>query len=188
MKNEKFDMSDVDNLLKGVEEKFKPKLTPDQIRSINFRKVFLFGYDPKDVDNTLNKLANYVEELLKEIERLRKRNPNSPDEILRREIENLKRAKEILKQEYEAKLREYEDKLRKIKHEIDVYFTLKQNITRELTTTLKNIKSLVSHTLKQDEILAEKIKKLEEKLKKKKESSEKVEKNEIQNENTLEPK
>ena len=148
---------------------FKIKLTPEQIRSMNFRKIFFGGYNPLDVEDALNKIANYVEELLKEIERLKKRNSNAPDEILRREIENLKRAKEILKQQYENQLREYEEKLKILRHEIEVYINLKKEITHELASTLKTIKNLVNHTLQQDEILSEKLKKLEERLKKRKE-------------------
>ncbi|HIC87486.1 MAG TPA: DivIVA domain-containing protein [Aquificae bacterium] len=154
-------------------DKFEIKLTPDQIRSMNFRKVLFGGYNPLDVEDALNKIANYVEELLKEIDRLKKRNSNAPDEMLRREIENLKRAKEILKQQYENQIREYEEKLKILRHEIEVYMNLKKEITKELASTLRHIKNLVNHTLKQDEILAEKFKKLEEKLQKKKEKLEK---------------
>jgi DivIVA domain-containing protein len=163
-------MKDFDN--------FKIKLTPDQIRSMNFRKIFFGGYNPVDVENALNKIANYVEDLLKEIDRLKKRNPNAPDEILKREIENLKRAKEILKQQYENQVREYEERLKILRHEIEVYINLKKEITKELASTLKNIKSLVNYTLKQDEVLSEKLKKLEEKLKKKKEELKKKEEEE----------
>jgi len=165
------------------EEKFQIKLTPDQIRSMNFRKILFGGYNPLDVEDALNKIANYVEELLKEIDRLKKRNSNAPDEILKREIENLKKTKEILKQQYENQIREYEEKLKILRHEIEVYVNLKKEITKELASTLKHIKNLVNHTLKQDEVLSEKLKKLEEKLQKKKERLKKDKFQDIKEEN-----
>jgi len=165
------------------EEKFQIKLTPDQIRSMNFRKILFGGYNPLDVEDALNKIANYVEELLKEIDRLKKRNSNAPDEILKREIENLKKTKEILKQQYENQIREYEEKLKILRHEIEVYMNLKKEITKELASTLKHIKNLVNHTLKQDEVLSEKLKKLEEKLQKKKERLKKDKFQDIKEEN-----
>ena len=155
------------------EDKFEIKLTPDQIRSMNFRKVLFGGYNPLDVEDALNKIANYVEELLREIERLKRRNLNAPDELLKREIENLKRDKEILKQQYENQIRKYKEKLKILRHEIEVYINLKKEITKELASTLKHIKNLINHTLKQDEILSEKLKKLEEKFQKKKDKLEK---------------
>ncbi|HIP92803.1 MAG TPA: DivIVA domain-containing protein [Desulfurobacteriaceae bacterium] len=165
------------------EQKFEIKLTPDQIRSMNFRKILFGGYNPLDVEDALNKIANYVEELLKEIDRLKKRNSNAPDEILKREIENLKKTKEILKQQYENQIREYEEKLKILRHEIEVYVNLKKEITKELASTLKHIKNLVNHTLKQDEVLSEKLKKLEEKLQKKKERLKKDKFQDIKEEN-----
>ena len=126
----------------------KISIKPADIRTKEFSKK-LFGYDPDEVEAFLNDVANAYQNLLNEIENLKKKTPEYKTEMLiekaKREIEKIVQKKTEEKEQLERKKKELEIEIEKLKlAQKKVYDRLKLAIldmTRILEELRPNVKS-----------------------------------------------
>ncbi|WP_083801934.1 DivIVA domain-containing protein [Desulfurobacterium thermolithotrophum] len=94
------------------------KLKPQEIRTKEFSKK-LFGYDPDEVEAFLIEVANAYQDLLKEIESLKRSTPEYKTEELvekaRKRIEEILHKKLEEKEELERQKKELEIEIEKLK-------------------------------------------------------------------------
>ena len=98
----------------------KRRLEPQEIRSKEFtKKLFGFGYDPDEVEAFLIEVANAYQELLEELENLRRNVPVcSAEEVVeegRMRIEEIFRRKTEMEEEIERQKEEIEMEIEKLK-------------------------------------------------------------------------
>jgi cell division initiation protein len=98
--------------------KKEKRLKPQEIRSREFGKK-LFGYDPDEVETFLIEVANAYQDLLKEVEALRRETPEYKTEELvekaRKRIEEILQKKMEEKEELEKYKKEMEMEIEKLK-------------------------------------------------------------------------
>jgi cell division initiation protein len=98
--------------------KKEKRLKPQEIRSKEFGKK-LFGYDPDEVETFLIEVANAYQDLLEEVEALRRETPEYKTEELvekaRRRIEEILQKKMEEKEELEKHKKEVEIEIEKLK-------------------------------------------------------------------------
>jgi cell division initiation protein len=98
--------------------KKEKRLKPQEIRSREFGKK-LFGYDPDEVETFLIEVANAYQDLLKEVETLRRETPEYKTEELvekaRKRIEEILQKKMEEKEELEKQKKEIEIEIEKLK-------------------------------------------------------------------------
>jgi cell division initiation protein len=96
----------------------REKLKPEDIRSKEFNKK-LFGYDPDEVDSFLVEVSNAYQDLLREIENLKRNTPEyRTEEIVekaRKKIEEIVHRKLEEKEELERQKREIEVEIEKLR-------------------------------------------------------------------------
>ncbi|MEO2068189.1 MAG: DivIVA domain-containing protein [Desulfurobacteriaceae bacterium] len=94
------------------------KLKPEDIRSKEFNKK-LFGYDPDEVDAFLIEVANAYQDLLRDLENLKRNTPEyKTEEIVekaRRKIEEIIQKKMEEKEELERQKKEIELEIEKLR-------------------------------------------------------------------------
>jgi len=124
-----------------VNKKFSIK--PADIRTKEFGRK-LFGYDPDEVEAFLNDVANAYQNLLNEIEKLKKKTPEYKTEMLiekaKKEIEKIVQKKTEEKEQLERKKKELELEIEKLKlAQKKVYDRLKLAII-DMTRILEELK------------------------------------------------
>ena len=121
----------------------KLPIKPNDIRAKEFSKK-LFGYDPDEVEAFLNDVANAYQNLLNEIEKLKKKTPEYKAEMLvekaKKEIEKIIQKKTEEKEQLEKKKKELEIEIEKLRlAQKKVYDRLKLAII-EMTRILEELR------------------------------------------------
>jgi cell division initiation protein len=130
----------------------KKRLKPQDIRSKEFKKkLFGIGYDPEEVEAFLIEVANAYQELLEELEELRRIvSENNTNELMEK-IRN--RIEEIFREAMEKK-RELEVQSRKIETEIERLKLIRERMYSRLKLVILDITQVIqglhSDNLKED--------------------------------------
>jgi cell division initiation protein len=119
--------------------KKRRKLTPTEIRNKEFGKK-LFGYDPDQVDSFLVEVAGVMEEMQREIERLRVRTPEYKKEQLLEEIKA--KAQKIVEQK-KAEVARYKQMKEELELEIEKLRLARNQMIERLKYTIIDMSKIL---------------------------------------------
>jgi len=119
--------------------KKRRKLTPTEIRNKEFGKK-LFGYDPDQVDSFLVEVAGVMEEMQREIERLRVRTPEYKKEQLLEEIKA--KAQKIVEQK-KAEVARYKQMKEELELEIEKLRLARNHMIERLKYTIIDMSKIL---------------------------------------------